>query len=514
MTRLLTPLMAALVLAGCATAPTPPQAQIDVPAAFKEAAALQGSWKAAEPAESQPRGEWWLAFNDPALTDLQQQAAVANPSLAAAAARVKAARALLTASRSGLFPQVNLNAGVTRQKTSPALQGLAADASVPPATVWQAGIGASYEIDLFGRVANGIDAAQSDLQATEAGYRSVLLALQADVAQAYYLLRTLDAEVAVLAGTQDLRQQTLQLIERRRAAGDVSELDVSRARTDLATTRAELQGLQGQRQRAEHALAVLLGRAPAAYSFEARPLPADVQVPQVPAGLPSALLERRPDVAAAQARMMAATSRVGQARSALFPALVLTGQRGQASYELSDLFHWDARTWLASAVMSLPLFDGGRNRAAITSAEASLEASVADYRQSVLNAFGDVEGQLSSLGAVRAQSESLAEAVVAARRAAELADKRYRAGEDSYLTLIDTQRSLLAIERQAVQLRGAWASSTVGLIRALGGGWGAPADRTAASAPQAGSDAPANKLALLTTPTQPSSPSSPESPSR
>lgn len=469
--RALAPLLAALVMAGCATAPPPPQVALDVPAAFKEAGAEQVAWKNAEPAESQPRGAWWQAFDDPALDVLQQQAEAANPSLAAAAARVKAARALLSANQADRLPQIGLNAGVTRKKSAPVQLGLPEGSRTSPATAWSAGLGASYEVDLFQRVANSVNAAEADAQASQATYRSVLLALQADVAQAYFQLRTLDAEVALLDSTLDLRQQNLKLIDRRREAGDVSELDVARARTDLATTKAEHQGLLGARARAEHALALLLGRTPASFTFAPQPLPVEVNVPRVPAGLPSALLERRPDIAAAQSRMMAATARVGQARSALFPALVLTAQGGQASYELSDLFKIDARTWLTSAVLSLPIFDGGRNRAGIARAEASLEESVADYRQVVLNAFGDVEGQLANLGAVRGQAESLGEAVVAARRSAELADKRYRAGEDSYFTLIDTQRSVLAIERQAVQLRGAWAASTVGLIRALGGAW-------------------------------------------
>src|SRR5690606_32206159 len=216
---------------------------------------------------------------------------------------------------------------------------------------------ARYEVDLFQRVANSVNAAEADAQASEASYRSVMLALQADVAQAYFQLRTLDAEVALLRNTLDLRQQTLALIEKRRAAGDVSELDVSRARTDVATTRAELQGQQGARARAEHGLALLLGKIPAAFDFAPQPLPADVLVPHVPAGLPSTLLERRPDVASAQARMAAATARIGQARSALFPALVLTAQGGGASYELEDLFKRGAREWLVSAVFSLPLID-------------------------------------------------------------------------------------------------------------------------------------------------------------
>lgn len=487
----LTPLTMALVLAGCATAPNPPEAGIRVPESFKESAADAANaastpanaarWKTAEPAEAQARGTWWRAFNDPALDQLIQQAEADNPGLAAAAARVKAARAALGSAQASRLPQLDLGAGVTRQKYAPAQRGLPEGSQIGPATVWNAGLTASYEVDLFQRVANSVNAAEADAAASEASYRSVWLALQADVAQTYFQLRTLDADVAVLERTLALRQQTSDLVHKRREAGDVSELDAARARTDVATTRAELQGARGERARIEHALALLLGQAPSSYRFAAQPLTTDAQVPLVPPGLPSALLERRPDVAGAQAQMMAATARVGQARSALFPALVLTAQGGQASYELHDLFNWSARSWLTSAVMSLPLFDGGRNRANITRAEAALDESVAGYRQTVLAAFGDVEDKLSGLNAVRSQTESLDEALVAARRSSELADKRYRAGEDSYLTLIDTQRSLLAIERQAVQLRGAWATTTVGLIRALGGSW-ADADRKVADA--------------------------------
>jgi multidrug efflux system outer membrane protein len=477
LTRALTPLLAALILAGCATPPAPPDAQLSVPASYKEAATAvtpPAGWKQAEPAEGQARGDWWRGFADPTLDGLQQQAQAASPTLAAAAARVQASRASLRGSEASRLPQVGLNAGVGRQKVSAAEQGLAAGTNVSPATVWQAGVGASYEVDLFRRVAHSVDAAQADAAASEASYRSVLLVLQADVAQTYFQLRTLDADVAVLERALSLREQTLQLSQKRLSAGDVSELDVARARTDLASTRAELQGLRGTRARSEHALALLLGQAPAGFKLAPQPLAVDASVPLVPPGLPSALLERRPDVVAAQAQMMAATARVGQSRSALFPALVLTANGGFASYELRDLFEWSTRSWLASAVLSMPLFDGGRNQANISRAEAQLAESVAGYRQSVLQAFGDVEDQLATLGSVREQTGSLDEALVAARRSAELADKRYRAGEDSFLTLLDAQRSLLAIERQALQLRGAWASATVGLIRALGGGWDTP----------------------------------------
>ncbi len=476
--RALTPLMAALVMAGCANAPVEPDAELNVPAAFKEAqptgqamAQAPAGWKFASPQEGSERGAWWSGFEDPALERLLKQAMDNSPTLQAATARVQAARSALRGSQAAQMPQVGVNLGVARSKPSAAEQGLPSGTQVSPATVWQAGVGASYEVDLFRRVANSVTASQLDLAALEASHRSVLLALQADVAQTYFQLRTLDGDLDVLSRGVSLREQTLQLIQKRFASGDVSELDVSRAQTDLSSTRAELQSLRGTRARTEHSLALLLGQAPAAFQLPSQPLAVNAAVPAVPAGLPSSLLERRPDVVAAQAQMRAASARVGQAQAALFPALMLTANGGVASYELRDLFELSARSWLTSAVLSLPLIDGGRNRAVIDRAEALLAESVASYRQSVLQAFGDVEGQLSSLSSLREQSSSVGEALVSARRSAELADKRYRAGEDSYLTLLDAQRSQLSVERQALQVRGAWAASTVGLVRALGGDW-------------------------------------------
>jgi outer membrane protein, multidrug efflux system len=459
------------MLAACSTAPTKPHATIEVPAVYKEAAAVQMGWTTAQLAEAQPPGQWWRAFRDPSLDKLQQQAEAGSPRLGVATARVRAARALLQGAEADRMPQVGLQAGTGRQGLSAVEAGQANGTQVPPVTTWQVGVGASYEIDLFQRVAHGVQAAKAEALASEALLRSVRLDLQANVAQAYYQLRTLDAEVDLLTRALALRDQTLGLIDKRHAAGGVAELDLTRARAERASALADLQGVQGLRRNAEHALALLLGQTPAAFQLTPQPLAADLAVPQVPAGLPSALLQRRPDVTAAQARMAAATARVSQARSALFPALALTAQGGQASSALSDLFATNARTWLVSMVANLPLIDGGRNRAAITRAEATLDESVADYRQAVLQAFGDVEGQLASLGSARAQVESLDEALVAARRSTELADKRYRAGEDSYLTLLETQRNLLSIERQSVQLRGSWVIRTVGLVRALGGGW-------------------------------------------
>lgn len=458
-----TPLFIALCLAGCATAPPVATPKIDMPAAYKEAPA-DTSWKQALPAEAAARGAWWTVFDDARLNALEDQAAAASPTLAGAAARVKAARSSLRGTEAGRWPQLGLNVGASRTHTP----------STPTTSTLQATLGASYEVDLFKRVENGISAARADANATEAGYRSVLLALQADVAQTYFALRTLDAEIAQVESSVRLREENVRLIGKRFQAGAVAELDVARSSTELSTVQAELAALRGQRARTEHALALLLGQAPAAFSQEALPLSPTATLPQVPAGLPSALLERRPDVSAAQHAMQAAAARVGVARSALFPALALTASGGFASSQLEDLFKWSSRAWLASAVLSLPVIDGGRNRAAVAGAEAQLEGAAADYRDRVLAAFGDVEDSLGSLRAVHDQLAHTDASLTSARRAAALADKRYKAGEDSYLQLLDAQRDLLAIERQAVTLRGTWAAHTVGLIRALGGGWQTP----------------------------------------
>lgn len=483
--RLLLSAAALAALSACSLAPPVPQPAMDVPAAYRhvdEANAVDKEadstrWKAAAPAEAAARGAWWQAFGDAQLDALEEQAARSNPNLASAAARVRAARAVVRGTVADRSPQVGLNAGAARQRQPAAALGVPTGSNPPPATLYQISLGASYEIDLFQRVGNAVAAAEADAQVVEADYRSVLLALQADVAQAYFGLRTLDAEIAQLDATVKLRTDNRDLIGKRFDAGDVGEFDVARSRTELATVQAEALALRYQRQRLEHALGLLLGQTPSQFRFEPAPLGDTTALPVVPAGVPSSLLERRPDIAAAQRALQAETARVGQVRAALFPALSLTSSAGYASGDLGDVFRWDARAWLVNLVLSLPIIDGGRNRAAVQRAEATLDGAVADYRQTVLGAFADVEDQLSALRSVREQVAVTDGAVTSAHRAATLADKRYRAGEDSYLQLIDTQRGLLEVQRQSVRLRGQWASSTVGLIRSLGGGWETPASR-------------------------------------
>lgn len=465
--KLATPLLAALVLAGCA-APELRMPEIDVPATFSEE---QGRWKTAQPAEAQERGQWWKVFGDSRLDSLIDEATRNSPGLAQAVARMKQARAIAGIAEADRIPQVGVEAGVRRGRSSPASLGLPEGTAVSPATVHQARLTASYEVDLFGRVSSNVSAAQSDAKASEAAMRSVLLALQADVAQTYFRLRAADAELATLNETVRLRQENVRINQRRYELGDLGELDLVRARTELDTARSDAIAVERQRAQLQHALALLLGRPASGFSAETAPLEASAALPAIPAGLPSALLERRPDIAAAQQAMMGANARIGLARSAIFPALQLTGAGGGESAELADVFRWSSRSWVIGALLSLPVLDGGRNRANIARSEAALEEATAAYRQSVLTAFAEVEDNLAGLRTLAAQAEAIDAALASARRSAELADKLYRAGRSGYLDVLDAQRNLAVIERAAVQLRGARAATTVALVRALGGGW-------------------------------------------
>ncbi|WP_413816426.1 efflux transporter outer membrane subunit [Pigmentiphaga sp.] len=467
--------LAALVLAGCSVAPAYEAPQADVPMAFKEAA--DGKWKTAAPAEAAHRGKWWTVFGDPVLDELEERAGQANQNLKAAVARLAQARARLRDAEAGRYPGVTAGAGPTRQRPSPASQGLPADASTDASTLWRAQATVSYEVDLFGRVAASVQAATAQAEQSEALLRSVQLSLQADVAQAYFLVRELDAGQALYAGTVELRERTLALIQRRYDEGDISELDLARARTELASARSEALDIARQRAAAEHALAILLGQAPAGFTLPARPL-TRVAV-SVPPGLPSALLERRPDIAAAERAMAAANARVGVARTAFFPRLELTGALGYESAQLGDLFNWSSRTFLfgplVGTMLSLPIFDGGRREAGLQAARAAYEEEVAVYRQTVLNAFKEVEDNLSNLRILADQYRAQDEAVASAARAARLSQIQYREGSVSYLDVIDADRSVLQQRRAATRLDGELARSTVNLIRALGGGWDGPA---------------------------------------
>lgn len=460
----LTLLAAMLVLAGCATTKPPEQVALDVPAQYREATALEGAWKEAAPADSADRGKWWLIFNDGELNALVDQATQSSPTLAGAVARVKEARALAGVVDADRGFQLGSGAGPTRVR----------EAGASPFTEWRAQVNASYEVDLIGRLSDASRAAQLDAEAQEAAYRSVLLALQGDVAQQYFLIRALDSELALLRKTIDLRREEVRLVQYRYEVGDTSELDVAKAKTELSIVQAEAESVTRTRAQQDHALAVLLGKAPAQFTLAAAPLQSSTVI--VPAGLPSDLLERRPDIAQAQRQLAASSARIGVAKGAFFPRLVLTGSAGYASSDLSDLFKWSSRSWLLGPLigtaLSLPIFDGGRNKANLARANADYEGQVAHYRQTVLVGFQEVENSLSALSTLDRQLGFQNEAISSARSAAHLADVRYRNGSASYFEVIDAQRTLLSAERAQSQSLGQRSVASIGLIRALGGGWG------------------------------------------
>ena len=455
-------LIAALVLAGCASVPAIDPASLPAaPAAFKEG---DGRWTQAAPAEAQARGEWWKAFSDPVLDDLVARADRSNASIQVAAARLAQARSLVKSADADRMPQLGLGAGATRGNVPP----VAVDGR--PRSAGQVGADLSYEVDLFGRLGQAAHAARLDASAREALLQSTRLLVQAEVAQAYLALRALDTERALVRRTVNTYRDTLGLTERRFRAGDVAELDVSRARTEVAATESEALALDRRRAELEHALAVLVGEVSSSFTLIEGEW--STALPVIPAGVPSTVLTRRPDVSAAQSSLLAAQQRVGVAKAAWFPSLSLTASGGYASSELGDLFKWSARAWGVGALLSLPIFDGGRREAGIQNARGEMDAALARYREQVLVAFRDVEDQLSSLRLLAEQAEAQSRAVNSASRSTALSDARYRNGFVSQLDLLDAQRSELRNRRQALQVRAAQYQATVGLVRALGGGWG------------------------------------------
>lgn len=315
---LVSSLMGSLLFAGCSLAPEYQPAKVIVPVKFKESdTKLEDSnWKIAQPADAQSRGEWWRVFNDPLLNELEQQAIAGNQNLKAVAANIQASRALRSAAQAERLPSIGAGFGPTRQKPSPASLGLDDNAHTSAQTLWRAQANVSYELDLFGRIASSVNAATADVQQQEALYQSALLALQADVAQGYFLIRQLDAEQVIYNRTIKLLGETRDLVQTRFRNGLVSELDVSRAQTELATAQTNVLTIARNRATAEHALAVLLGKTPADFNLAAQPLATNSI--RLPAGLPSTLLERRPDIAAAERAMAADNARIGIARAAFF----------------------------------------------------------------------------------------------------------------------------------------------------------------------------------------------------
>lgn len=450
------------LLVGCTLGPAYHPPQPPLPNAFKE----QGPWRQAEPRDDVPRGAWWVVFDDSVLNTLEEQAMADNPGLQVVLARVAQARAGLGASRSDLYPRFDLNASANRSRTS---GGLSPTGVGGTNTFIDLPVDLGYEIDLWGRVKRSVEAAESEVEASTADYHSARLSLQAELARSWFALRTLDSELTLLERAIDLRRENLRLVRSRYRAGEAGKLDFERARTELATAEAETQAVARSRAALMHAIAALIGQPASEVLLAGNPL--DLEPPAITSGLPSALLERRPDVAAAERRMAAANARIGVAHAAFFPQVSLFGTAGYQSIGTSDIFAWESRTWGLGPSLSLPIFDGGRNKAGLQRAEAAWNEVAAAYRQQVIAAVGEVEDGLSGLRHLDAQADFMRQAVNASDEAAELSRKRYRAGMVSYLEVVDAERTLLQSERQAVRVLGQQLETSVFLIKALGGGW-------------------------------------------
>jgi len=414
--------------------------------------------------------EWWRDFGDPELDRLVAEALKENQGLKAALARVEQARALTGQARSAFLPMVGAVGLATREQTSETTTNQFPHSLT---TTYRLPLTLSWELDLFGRVRRLSESARANFLATQDLAEATRLSVAAETASAYFALAATNQEERIVTETLALQKEMLTLVEARRDAGRASDLALEQARLAVASSEVDLAGVSNRRSTLKNGLAVLLGQAAPSFDIDGQPQLKGA-LPQVPVGLPSELLRRRPDLAAAESGLKAANAQIGVAKSAFFPAISLTGSAGYASAEIDSLFKIDSRAWSIGPSIYLPLFQGGRNRANHQRSKAAYEETVAGYRQAVLNAFREVQDSLTASQRLAEQSDAITRAVANARRARELAEERYRAGGTSYLEVIDAQRTALAVERSAAAIASQRWITRVTLIRALGGGWEQP----------------------------------------
>ena len=438
-----------------------------IPATYKEAPA---GWKTAEPRDHEIRGDWWTLYGDPVLNDLQSQVQVSNQTLAQAEARYRQARALVAQARSAYFPIVDASASSTRSQAGSGGSGSARG----PTNSHRLGVDASWEPDLWGRVRRTVEAQAASAQASAAEVESVKLSIHADLAQSFFALRALDTQQRLLERSVRAFEESLKLTRNRYDSGVVARVDVVQAETQVRQTQAQAIDTGVQRAQLEHAIAVLVGKPPSELNLPRAPLD-DVAVPAVPPGLPSTLLERRPDIAAAERRVAAANAQIGVAQAAFFPAITLSGSLGLASATLGNLVSAPARAWSLGAALAQTLFDAGERRARVRQQVALYDETVAAYRQTVLTGFQEVEDNLAALRILEEEAAIQAEALAGARLSVDLALNQYKSGIVSYLNVLTAQTTALASERTAVDLQSRRLAASVLLIRALGGGWTAEA---------------------------------------
>ena len=460
-------LVMVMVLAGCSVGPKYQRPSAPVPTQFKESSA-----PAAQATETPAIGynNWWLVFNDYTLNQLENDADSANQDIRVAVARVDQAEAAARYSRSFLSPTLSLGTSVSRTREAQDRPNNGnTNGRAATFNDFQLPLFFNYEIDAWGRLRRSLEAARDVHQATEADLRFVRLSVEANVALDYYSLRETDAERAVLDSTIEELQQALDVMTNRFHEGISSELEVEQAKTLLDQTKAQAQALDVQRAQLEHAIAVLDGRAASDFSLPKAPF--DGLPPSIPSGLPSELLERRPDVAEADRYVAAATAQIGVARTAYLPQLSLTGYAGFESSNTTSIFNWQNFIASLGAAALTPIFNGGRIRADVDQAKASYRGSLAQYEKTVLTAYQEVEDQLAALRILSGEAQSENDAVDDAKRAEEIAMNRYKAGLVGYLDVVFAQTTLLSNQRVATQISGQRMVATVVLVKALGGGW-------------------------------------------
>lgn len=461
------PALIALLLAGCAVGPDYQRPAADVPPAWK----LDAPWRESAPGDSLAKGPWWQRFNDPQLDALEAQALAASPTLAAASARLAQARAVVNAATAGLFPQVSLGTRDQRLGISAnrPLTNYAAPNFSTAQNDFMLSFTVGYEIDLAGRARRAIEGVRASEQQSQADFENVRLLLTSDLAANYYNLRELDIELDVLRRQIELQRRALDFVSSRHDLGASSGLDVAQQQALLDSTLTQVDVLVKSRTQFEHAIATATGTPAPLFS-----LPADVREPvppTVPLGLPSDILERRPDVASAERAMAAANAQIGIATAAFYPSITLGSSYGVESRVLSTLFDAPSLLWSLGVSATQTVFDGGRLRANVDFARAGYDGTVANYRRTVLTAMQEVEDGITGLAALDRASAQAQRAVASARLVFDMATARYEGGASTFLDVITAQQSLLASERQSAQLIGQRLLTSVFLVKALGGDW-------------------------------------------
>lgn len=455
----------ALLLAACDLAPAYHPPVVEIPAKFKEA----GNWQLAHPSDGEPRGDWWRSFNDRTLDELEPQVEAANPDLAAALANYLQARDYVLEAQSAFYPEIDNQNTLSGNKQSAhrPLRG-AGEPTYYGANTIQAT--ASYEVDLWGRIRDRVKAAQAQAQASKADLESVRISLQAELARDYVSLRGVDLEAKLLRDTVKAYQEALQLTQERLAGKIAAPIDVARAEVQLKDAEALLADTIGPRAAFEHAIATLIGQP--ASTFSIAPVTKPTAIPTFPSGVPSNLLERRPDVAAAERETAAANESIGIARAAFFPTFTINLLAGEQDTGL-NLLSLSNSLWSVGPSVYLPLFDAGLRRAELAAAEAAYLQTVAQYRSVVLHAIQEVEDDLANLRSLKIEGRDVDAAAVSAERASDLALTSYREGAVNYLDVVTAQSAALDAERASIGIATRRLQTSVGLILALGGGWSA-----------------------------------------